>query len=131
MKERSSSTSVFSSTNSVATCYHYHPYPHNPFSFSNYECTDSQSTSFSVHMTCSLPSCVHYIYYVYKFVTPYSLMLLQISLISWLKETLFYTGITSDESCDFKGHRLSDTVIYTHKFTILKSDSKGGVPAMF
>ena len=45
----------------------YHRYPHNPFSFSNYECTDSWSTSFLVHMTCSLPSCVHYIYiYMYK-----------------------------------------------------------------
>jgi len=58
-------------------------------------------------------------------------MLLQISLISWLKETLFYTGITGDKSCDFKGHRFSDIVIHTHKFTILKSNSKGGVPAMF
>jgi hypothetical protein len=49
----------------------YHPYPHNPFSFCNYECTDSWRTSFSVHMTCSLPSCVHYIHYIYKLVTPY------------------------------------------------------------
>lgn len=109
----------------------YHPYLHNPFSFFNYECTDSWSTSFSGHMTSSLPPCVHYIYYVYKLATPHGLMLLLISLISWLKKTLFYIGITGNESYNFKGHRLLDTVIHTHKFTILKSDSKGGVAAMF
>jgi hypothetical protein len=58
-------------------------------------------------------------------------MLLLISLISWLKKTLFYIGIAGNESYNFKGHRLLDTVIHTHKFTILKSDSKGGVAAMF
>jgi hypothetical protein len=43
----------------------YHPYPNNPFSFCNYKFTDSGSTSFFVYMTCSLPSCVHYIYIMY------------------------------------------------------------------
>jgi len=108
----------------------YHPYPHNPFSLCNYECTNSWSTSFSVQMIYSLPSCVHYIYYVYELDSIW-LDITQISLISWLKETLFCTGITGDESRDFKGHRLSDIVIHTLKFTIFKSNSKRGVPAMF
>lgn len=128
MKKCSSSNSIFSSTNSVVTCYHI---THIHTTHSHFVTMNAQTLD-ALHSLSTWPAHYHPVFIIYINLWHHMAWcnFRSHSSVGWRKHFSIQVSQVMNHVIP-RFHRLSDIVIHTHKFTILKSNSKGGVPAMF